>query len=654
MARITRFIFILALAAIPALAQTQSMSDLAQAQQVLALADSAGAQQYAKSLYDDAAYRIRFAQENMNASKVSARAQAEMRAREALFAARAALAKARWISTNAAIRNLQADIVLFGGRSDLRLQDEDANINFGRGSRTKSRIAAAQAAVDQARAAGAEGSIPDNDLKSAQSSIESAQKVSRNGRDESEIADHLAYIAEMTARRAYYLARFNESARSMPDIQLQRTRLAQASSEQQASTERAQREAAERRAATLQQQLAAQESNRQAQAAEVERLRQQVDESRRAMAQRVETDRAARLEAERRLDDGMSKYEAAVAAGSADADSLRRQVEDAEISLRAVQERERFDEEAMNAEVNALRGDIQTAEQQQPPLDAAVLSQRQADLIRRQNELDQFRAERQQDVTRRTDIQRRHEQAVSAAQQQRMQAEQQAQAMKAQIEQAQQAAQQAAQAAQAAQQQVQSTQQQLQTMQEQAKQQQAESEKALQTAQQQAQQRQAEAEKAREEARTAQAELERTRQDMARRDAEAKRMQMEAELARLAQTKRETRGLVVTLPGIFFDTGKSQLKPGAKSTLTKIAAQLKSSETTKISVEGHTDSVGSPEKNAALSEKRSQAVRDYLVNAGIPADRITASGKGEAEPVATNKTAAGRQQNRRVELVITE
>jgi outer membrane protein OmpA-like peptidoglycan-associated protein len=657
MTRISRVALVLFLVALPALAQT---SDLSQAQQMLALADSAGAQQYAKSLYDDAAYRIRFAQENLNSPKANVKEQANMRAREALYGARAALAKARWAGTNAAIRNLQSDITRFGGRSDLRLQDEDPNINFGRGATSKDRIAAAQAAIDMARAAGAEQSVGDNELKTAQASVESAKKVSRNGRDNSDIADHLAYIAEMIGRRAYYVARFNESARSLPDIQLQRTRLAQAVSEQSASAERAQREEAERRAAALQTQLAAQEANRQAQAAELDRLRQQVDESRRAMQMRVENDRAARIDAERRLDDAMTRYEAAVIAGSLDADSLRRQVEDAEIALRAVQERERLNEDAMAAEINALRTDLTSA--QSANLEPAILSQRQADVLRRQNELEAFRSERQGDVTRRADIQRRHEAAVNSALQQRAAAEQQAQQMRAQLEAAQAAAQQAAQAAQAAQQQAQQQAAQMQQQQEAAAKLAAEKQAAADkaaaeqqaAAQKQLEQQQAEAQKARDEARRIQEELEKTRQQLAAQQAAAKQKEMEAELARLAQTKRESRGLVVTLPGIFFDTGKSALKPGAKSTLTKIANQLKGSDNVRIAVEGHTDSVGDDEKNMELSEKRAEAVRSYLVGAGLAADRITSSGKGEADPVATNKTAAGRQQNRRVELVITQ
>ena len=123
----------------------------------------------------------------------------------------------------------------------------------------------------------------------------------------------------------------------------------------------------------------------------------------------------------------------------------------------------------------------------------------------------------------------------------------------------------------------------------------------------------------------------------------------------LHRTRAEQRGLIVTLNGgILFDTGKTALKPGAKSMLSKIAKQLQTDPSLKIAVEGHTDSVGGAATNQSLSEKRANAVRDYLVSAGISGDHITADGKGEESPIATNKTAAGRQQNRRVELVITQ
>ena len=84
-----------------------------------------------------------------------------------------------------------------------------------------------------------------------------------------------------------------------------------------------------------------------------------------------------------------------------------------------------------------------------------------------------------------------------------------------------------------------------------------------------------------------------------------------------------------------------------------IADQLRTDDTIRIAIEGHTDSVGSEESNQQLSENRSNAVRDYLVSSGLTTGHITSAGKGEADPVATNKTAAGRQQNRRVELIIT-
>jgi len=130
---------------------------------------------------------------------------------------------------------------------------------------------------------------------------------------------------------------------------------------------------------------------------------------------------------------------------------------------------------------------------------------------------------------------------------------------------------------------------------------------------------------------------------------------MQNELARIAATRREERGLIVTLSsGVFFDSGKSALKKGAKTTLTRIADQLKGDDTIKVTVEGHTDNTGGAAKNQTLSEKRAEAVRDFLVSAGVPSDRITAVGKGDTQPVATNKTAAGRQQNRRVELVIAQ
>src|SRR5204862_1381091 len=128
----------------------------------------------------------------------------------------------------------------------------------------------------------------------------------------------------------------------------------------------------------------------------------------------------------------------------------------------------------------------------------------------------------------------------------------------------------------------------------------------------------------------ARVELDQVRQEAAQHEAEARRLRMENELARIAATKREARGFVVTLSsGLFFDTGKTTLKKGAQATLTRIADQLKTDDRVKVTIEGHTDSVGTAAKNQQLSEKRAQAVRDFLIGAGLSADRVTAVGRGE-------------------------
>jgi outer membrane protein OmpA-like peptidoglycan-associated protein len=619
MQRIIRLAIAVGLVALPLAAQ-QNIAIIAQAQQTLSLADSAGAQIYAKSLFDDAAYRVRFAQENINSPDARMQSQAQMRAREAIFAAEAARAKARWLSTNVTISNLQTDIRHFGGSSNTNLQSEDTSIDYRRGPTTKDRIALAQAAIDQARAAGAEQTVPDNDLKTADSYVASAHRSSAN----TDVADYQAYIGEMIARRAYYMARFNETTRLLPDIQLQRTRLAQTYSEQQAIQERAQREAVQRQTAELQRQLAAEQANSQAQASEIDRLRSQVDDSRRAMQTRIESDRSARTDAERQLDEAMRQYEAAAVSGnSADIDRLRRQVEDQEITLRAVQERERLDQLAFAAEIDTARND----------------ASQQADLAQRQSQLDQYRSELQSDLTARAEIERRHESAIAVAQQQRLQTEAQAQALRTQVAQTQEQL-------QAAQQQAAQTQQQLAATQQQA----------AQTQQQLTQQAQAsafDAEKARQSAQSVQAELARTREELARREGEAQQLRLQQQLAAIAATKNEPRGIVVTLPSVSFAPGKTTLKASAKKTLQKIANELKANQSIRVSVEGYTDNVGKAQTNLTLSEKRAQAVRDYLVSLGLPPDRITAAGKGEADPVASNKTVSGRSANRRVELVIS-
>jgi len=109
----------------------------------------------------------------------------------------------------------------------------------------------------------------------------------------------------------------------------------------------------------------------------------------------------------------------------------------------------------------------------------------------------------------------------------------------------------------------------------------------------------------------------------------------------------------VNMSDVLFDTGKYTLKPGAREKLAKIGGIVLAHPGLKLQIEGHTDSIGGDEYNQRLSEDRANSVRDYLVSQGVPADAVTARGFGKTQPVTDNSTAAGRQQNRRVELVVS-
>lgn len=116
--------------------------------------------------------------------------------------------------------------------------------------------------------------------------------------------------------------------------------------------------------------------------------------------------------------------------------------------------------------------------------------------------------------------------------------------------------------------------------------------------------------------------------------------------------KKTDRGLVVTLGDMLFETGKSQLKGNAFANLGRLSAFLTNNPDRSLTIEGHTDNVGSESSNEALSQRRAEAVRQYLVQQGISPGRLTAYGKGENFPVASNSTPSGRALNRRVEVII--
>jgi len=133
----------------------------------------------------------------------------------------------------------------------------------------------------------------------------------------------------------------------------------------------------------------------------------------------------------------------------------------------------------------------------------------------------------------------------------------------------------------------------------------------------------------------------------------AMRARLLQQLNAILVTQDTARGLISTLPDVLFETGKFTLRPTARESLAKVAGILLAYPDLRLEVDGHTDSVGSDDYNQQLSEKRAGSVRDYLVRQGIPVASVTVMGFGKTQPIASNATPAGRQQNRRVEVVVS-
>lgn len=134
---------------------------------------------------------------------------------------------------------------------------------------------------------------------------------------------------------------------------------------------------------------------------------------------------------------------------------------------------------------------------------------------------------------------------------------------------------------------------------------------------------------------------------------EAQAKSLEVQLAAM-KARPTDRGMVLTLGDMLFDTGRAELNQGASQPLDQLAAFLTEYPTRTVTVEGYTDSAGSNASNQALSERRASAIKTGLIDRGIALNRISARGMGEASPVANNDTAAGRQRNRRVEIVLSD
>jgi outer membrane protein OmpA-like peptidoglycan-associated protein len=163
-----------------------------------------------------------------------------------------------------------------------------------------------------------------------------------------------------------------------------------------------------------------------------------------------------------------------------------------------------------------------------------------------------------------------------------------------------------------------------------ARQQAQQAQLSAQASQQQAQQSQEQAQQSQEQARQLQQQL----QDL--------------------QAKQTDRGMMLTLGNVLFDTNGDTLKPGADELVARLAQFLQNHPDIKVRIEGHTDSTGGDAYNQSLSERRAEAVALALEARGIPVQRIQAIGRGKSAPVAGNDTAAGRQQNRRVEIIFSD
>ena len=153
----------------------------------------------------------------------------------------------------------------------------------------------------------------------------------------------------------------------------------------------------------------------------------------------------------------------------------------------------------------------------------------------------------------------------------------------------------------------------------------------------------------------AQTDLDRAARDRAQ--AEADKAELRARLLlqfnAILQTRDTARGLIVNLSDVLFDTAKFSLRPEAREKLAKVAGIVSGHPGLRLDVEGHTDNVGGDDYNQNLSEQRGSSVRDYLTQQGMQQGSVSTRGFGKTQPIATNDTAAGRQQNRRVELVIS-
>jgi outer membrane protein OmpA-like peptidoglycan-associated protein len=295
---------------------------------------------------------------------------------------------------------------------------------------------------------------------------------------------------------------------------------------------------------------------------------------------------------------------------------------------------------AEEARVTSLHGAVQARveRERRENEERAARARDEADQAQQQAQQAQQQAQQARQQAEQANQQRAAaEQQQQEAAQQAAQAQQQAQAeaeRRRQVEEQQQAS---AQAAQQAQQQAQDAQQQAQL----EAQQRAAAEQQQQQATQQA-----------DEARQQAAQAQQRTQQLEVQQAKV-RQQLMSQLNQVLETRDSARGLIVSMPDVLFDTSSANLKSTARERLAKVAGILIAYPDIRVEVDGYTDSTGGPTFNQQLSEQRAASVESYLVQQGVQSSNISLHGFGQANPVASNDTPTGRQQNRRVELVVS-
>ena len=302
---------------------------------------------------------------------------------------------------------------------------------------------------------------------------------------------------------------------------------------------------------------------------------------------------------------------------------------------------------AEEARVTAVRGEEQARidRERQENQERAAQAQAQADQAQQEAQSAHERAEAE--ARQRAAAEQQSQQAAAQAEQARQQAQEEADRRR-QIEEQQRTA---AQQAQQAQQQAEDAQRQAQEQAQQAQeaQQQAQSEADRRAAaEQQAQQTAQQADEARR-----QAEQANQRAQQAESQQAELRQKLLAQLNQILETRDSARGLIVSMPDVLFNNGSANLKMTARERLAKVAGILLAYPDMKIEVDGYTDSTGDPMFNERLSQERAAAVQSYLNQQGVGASSISIHGFGQANPIASNDSAEGRQQNRRVELVVS-